>query len=287
MGDSGDRRFPFDGDMTGEEIEQALRFAADESFPPDRLERNERCIEARLKSLAAAARYRVPRARPMRVAVISAAILGLFSAGASALLIYHKYFDTVEAPDDHPEAEVPKRGGGQASPGNRRRHPAPTVLAVATELPEVPPIQHDTAEGAPSVRRIAHSSPSVLAHQLKLFKAAKAAAKSGAYPQALATLDRLDKKYPGDPFELESKELRATCLVHLGRFAPAERLVEALVRRSRSNRKKAELIRFLGDIQVQRGRCDRAVKSYRRAVGLGLRAPDLEAAKNGISRCSP
>ena len=132
------------------------------------------------------------------------------------------------------------------------------------------------------------SSPdSTLNEQVKLFNKAKKRLASGDHRTALDHLNRLKQRYPGSPLSLEAKELEAHVLAGLHRYAKASRTVKTLIRAKTPTRKKAQLYRFLGDLQVKQNRCDDAVESYRRALGLGLPGAESEAAKAGIRKCVP
>ena len=280
MVESCDKGLP-EGLEVGPAVEEALRYAAVEPFETARLEKNERIIEERILALETRGMAQPLSRGRFRVAFAVGAIFGLFSIGASALFLYEKYCeweergDAVEAPVIQEEVAKPR------TRGKSRRVPAAIVRKTQAESP----VERDTQ--APRPRRTEREPRSVIDKQLKLFKSAKQLAEQGRHQQAVSKLDLLDSRYSGGPLDVESKELRARCLVHLKRFVQAERLVEGLIRDSRSNRKKAALVRFLGDIQAQRGRCDEAVRNYRRALGLGLRPADSTAAKNGIAKCSP
>jgi TolA-binding protein len=286
MVDSGDKGAP-EGLMMEKEVEEALRYAADEPFPADRLEKNGQIIEDRIQFLDTRQRQLVPRGRLLRVAVITGTIIGLFSVGSSALFIFNKYFDADTVRDNAAETESRKTAARLGPTVKRKAGQLMAEENTPEQIPDPPIVPHAPKENMEvPAHRIEKTPKSVLDRQLNLFKAAKGLVEHEQYSRALSKLELLDKKYPGGPLDIESKVLRAKCLVHMGRFNPAERLVDTLVRGSHSNRKKAELLRFLGDIQVQLGRCDSAVKSYRRALGLGLRAADSRAAKNGIAKFS-
>jgi len=211
----------------------------------------------------------------------------LFSVGASALLVLHRYFGQGDVPakkesDTGESVDAPKTGRGRGEGRKPDAEASPSVLSTSPVLPH-PGDGSDTAGRQNGRRR----GKSVLDAQLAFFNGAKASVEERAYRKALSKLDTLDAQYPGGPLAFESRELRARCLFFMGSLAPAEGLVDALVQESRSNRKKAELMRFLGDIQARRGQCAKAQESYRRALGLGLRDADSRAAKNGIASCTP
>ena len=95
------------------------------------------------------------------------------------------------------------------------------------------------------------------------------------------------RRFPKGPLRLEAMALQARCLSGLGRYREATSAVKALLQSDRPTRKKAQLFRFLGDLQMRQGMCDRAVESFRRAFGLGLPANESSAAKAGIRKCAP
>ena len=133
----------------------------------------------------------------------------------------------------------------------------------------------------------AYSPDSTLDEQVRLFDKAKARLASREYLLALEHLNRLKQRYPRSPLSLEAMELKAHTLAGLQRYQKASRTVQTLVRAKIPTRKKAQLYRFLGDLQVKQNLCDKAVESYRRALGLGLSATETEAAKSGIRKCLP
>ena len=123
--------------------------------------------------------------------------------------------------------------------------------------------------------------------QVKLFNKAKAGLASGELKKALELLNRLKQRYPAGPLTLEAKELEAHVLARLKRFRKASQTVKSLIRAKIPTRKKAQLYRFLGDLEVKQNLCDSAVESYRRALGLGLSGAESQAAKAGIRKCVP
>jgi uncharacterized protein HemY len=75
-------------------------------------------------------------------------------------------------------------------------------------------------------------------------------------------------------------------VAQLHRYRDAAKAVNTLLRAKVSTRKKAQLYRFLGDLQVKQNQCDKAVESYRRALGIGLPAAESDAARAGIRNCT-
>ena len=86
MVDSNDKRAP-ERLVMRQDIGEVLRAAAEDLFPVERLEKNERIIADRLRVLGAEEVSPAPRRRLMRVALVTGVIVGLFSVGASALLV--------------------------------------------------------------------------------------------------------------------------------------------------------------------------------------------------------
>jgi predicted negative regulator of RcsB-dependent stress response len=128
---------------------------------------------------------------------------------------------------------------------------------------------------------------STLNEQVRLFTKAKALLELKELDAALQYLERLRQRYPAGPLTIEVKELTAQVLAESHRYGEASQTVSALIRAKIPTRKKAQLYRFLGDLQVKQHRCDSAVESYRAALGLGLSVAESDAAKAGIKTCIP
>jgi TolA-binding protein len=123
--------------------------------------------------------------------------------------------------------------------------------------------------------------------QVRLFSKAKALLASKDLDASLEYLDRLKQRYPAGPLTFEAKELTAQVLAESHRYSEASQTVSSLIRAKIPTRKKAQLYRFLGDLQLKQHRCDSAVESYRTALGLGLSGAESDAAKAGIKTCIP
>ena len=218
----------------------------------------------------------------------------VLSAGATALIYLGGFIDesTEEA---HLEATHPL-----SSPDGKRRRRlkssvSPPTVEKPTEVPDMTlPNETDTGHSPPPTRTRGRrgvaktsASDSTLDEQVALYNKAKSALSSGQPGAALEPLDTLQKRYPKGPLSLESKELRAHVLARMGRYREASRTVTALISANVSTRKKAQLFRFLGDLQVKQNLCAKAVENYRLALGLGLTGAESNAAKAGIQKCLP
>ena len=278
-----DRRLP-ERLMFHHGVGTVMKYAAEETFPEDRLEKSGQIIEAQLRALALDEIKSVPRGHRLRVAVVAGIILAFISLGASAFLLYEKYCNQQEPPADTENEKQPTHKASKPTDT-----PVPTVHGPDSEgrptdtIPRARKESDDVSRNMPPKAPPPHSD---LDQQLSLFKSAKGLSDTGRCRQAISRLDTFDEKFPDGPLAFESKELRAKCLFQTGRIAAAERLVNNLVHETISNTKKAALLRFLGDIHLGRGQCDDAVKNYRRALGLGLRPREAGAARGGIATCA-
>jgi len=166
-------------------------------------------------------------------------------------------------PDEAPALPAPR----PRLPGGDATHPRP-VAQVQPLSPDKPPAASDLPE------------------QLRLYRQAQAAARTGRHDQALGLLDALEQRFPGTPLAAEIGLSRAEWLYAAGRLARADRVIRDLLARPELAGKRAELTHLLADVQARQGRCDLAVESYRRALGLGLSPERAAAARAGLLRCS-
>ena len=125
---------------------------------------------------------------------------------------------------------------------------------------------------------------STLDVQVHLFTKAKREMAAGNFEAGLRVLNHLKQRYPTGPLRPETEELEARGLTDLHRHQEASRVVIRLIHTDITTRKKAQLYRFLGDLQLKQNRCDEAAASYRTALGLGLSEAESEAARAGNSR---
>lgn len=223
-----------------------------------------------------------------QVAWAAFALLLLVSAGAAAVVyiepIRHLFSGdaTLESDDGPAEKGMTRQGMGRVrSSGAVKATPNLEEEDSAAESPT----DLDPRKGRRPWLR-GHGD-STLNDQVKLFNSAKERLASGDHRAALDQLNRLHHRYPSTPLYVEAKELRAHVLAGLQRYAQASRTVKALIQSKAPTRKKAQLYRFLGDLQVKQNQCEEAVESYRRALGLGLPPAESAAAKAGIRKCLP
>jgi TolA-binding protein len=266
-----------------------LRKAAALSVDEERLQKNWTVLISRLNAESSflprgSSRFFLLLRRPAIVAAFAAALF--FSASAAAVL-YFKVVDLEWVNDDNEKGKniIPKKRTKKAS--NVRfmeKDDSPTPPDTnARRDTDVPSIIHPRSRGRRPVEKV--SPDSTLDEQVRLFNKAKALLASGDFDLALKHLNQLKQRYPSGPLYLESKELTAHVLAGLHRYNEASQTVKALIRAKIPTRKKAQLFRFLGDLQVKKNSCDNAVESYRRALGLGLSDAESEAAKAGIRKC--
>ncbi len=216
---------------------------------------------------------------------VFAAVL-LISTGAAAVF----YWRTYVAPSSNENFAEGKGGTDGSKPAaGKKRHGVSAYKASEPAAPE-PDKTLVIDAGLPSEgnRQLRPPpGPPPLSEQVKLFNKAKVAAASKEFDAALQYLDRLRTRWPKGPLTLEAKELTAQILAESHRYSEASQAVSALIRAKIPTRKKAQLYRFLGDLQVKQHRCNGAVESYRTALGLGLSDAESAAAKAGIKTCIP
>lgn len=258
-----------------------IREATSVAFDEDRLASNRAKLMKQLHNQGATApgwlQYALVGRR--RTAVAISAILFMVSAGATAVIYIQTVIRSaseIEKTDVHKERAVQKRAR------SRKQAMVDTEIETNTEKIDAA----NPTENQPNMR-IRTKRDSTLDAQVTLFNKAKAKLKSGDPKSALEHLKRLRQRYPTGPLTLESKELRAHALADLRRYKEASNAIKSLVNSKISTRKKAQLYRFLGDLEVKQNRCTDATESYRRALGLGLSGPESSAARAGIRKCTP
>jgi tetratricopeptide (TPR) repeat protein len=280
------------------EKDDALRFDA------VRLERARAAIHRRISARSASSERETtvrsyPRRRKMsrrRYAIAAGVTTVILSAGASAYLIYQRVIaDEAVEEEPSPPVESPKK----SAPRRRGRRPQPAIINEQDAAPSIDSGEEHRIESNMSVLKPRRSgsrteetsvepplAPSALDAQLKIFTLAKQQAREGRHLAALKTLDELNRRYPRGSLELESMELRARSLYHMGRYGEAADVLETLTEAPVSAGKKAQFFRLLGDAQSREGRCKPALESYRRALGLGLEGDQADAARMGMKKCT-
>jgi TolA-binding protein len=300
MRDSNQRKFP-EPLIHSDEFGPFVQAAIDDTFDSDRLEKNRIALNRRLSELIASGSRGLLHPQPLAIRPVAAVLfvaLLMLSAGASGYFIYKKFIAEKKA---LPSASEKSRDRGEGR-GQQQRRRSSVNKNPSLVLPD--PIEEErlseTSPKAAPPRRSSGISPwdtaapepkkngsSALNEQVRLFDDAKRHLRSNRFSKALKRLNELDRRFPESPLSRESKELRARSLAGLGRNREAAGTVRHLLEFNIPTRKKAQLLRFLGDLQVRQGQCEDAVESYRRALGLGLPGAESSAAKAGIRQCSP
>jgi TolA-binding protein len=266
------------------DIGPLLQKAAAVSFDENRLQHSRAALLSRIeaKSAEGAGRFRFYLVPRRHVAWAALAVLLLVSAGAAAVI----YWNASIAQSSNGVVDKGKR---EAARQKRAGHKTDNLISLQTETSGDAESSSDvTLQGKPRHPLDKVPSPdSTLEEQVRLFEKAKTSMASGDYNSAFEHLNRLKQRYPASPLSLDAKELTAHVLAGLKRYRQASLTVAALIRAKIPTRKKAQLYRFLGDLQVKQNLCDNAVENYRRALGLGLSVAETEAAKAGIRECLP
>ena len=258
-----------------------IREATSVDFDESRLASNRTKLLKRLHDETAKTSTWLPDALAgrRRTAVAIAAALLMISAGATAVIYIGK---VVRSSRVEEEARVP-----EAPPSKKRfniRKRGMTYEKDELVLEKIDAANPPENQLNPRVRG---RRDSTLDAQVRLFNKAKAELESGDPKSALDHLKRLKQRYPNTPLALESKELRAHALAKLHRYDEASKAATSLVNSKISTRKKAQIYRFLGDLEVKQNRCAAATENYRRALGLGLSGAESSAARAGIRKCTP
>ncbi len=276
--------------MDSPDLGPRIRELAKVDFDEMRLRRNRASLLTRLSGELTRKGWFESLLQPRRqIAWAAFSLLFLMSAGAAAVVYFEPLRDIFigDGTEDSREAltgpDVVRPEKGQvASPRSEEATPDLADEEIAAESP---------TDFDPQIKGrrpwMKGHGDSTLDDQVRLFNKAKERLASGDHRAALDQLNRLHKRYPATPLYVEAKELRAHVLAGLHRYGQASKTVKALIHAKAPTRKKAQLYRFLGDLQVKQSQCEEAVESYRRALGLGLPAAEAAAAKAGIRNCVP
>lgn len=284
--------------LESKDLGPLLQEATAVSFDAHRLEKNRAAILFRTAALSRLSsggrRFSLFNRRPL--AWIAAAFLLFMSAGAAAVIYMHVADNMLSAAGDTFSETGEKKGTN-----NKRRNaetssvpdlqspsePTADILVTEREMDAgILPTQADPGKPRPVADK-SSVDVSTLDEQVRIFNNAKVLLDSGEFESAVQQLHKLKQRYPSGPLSLEADELKARGLAGLHRYEAASRTVETLIRAKIPTRKKAQLYRFLGDLQVKQNQCDNALESFRLALGLGLTGADLTAAKAGIRKCVP
>jgi hypothetical protein len=130
------------------------------------------------------------------------------------------------------------------------------------------------------------ANANTLAEQLELYSQAKEAAGRGKYERALLRLDELEHRFPDTALAPEIVLSRADYLARAGRRDEAIAFIDRALSENRVMAKKAEVLRLLGDLWLDRGDCGKATDAFRRALAYGLSREEAEHARKGIEGCT-
>ena len=270
-----------------------LREAGRVSVDAPRLQMNRQKLLLRLREEGVKPPlWTLPIAPRRRIAFAAFALMLLISAGAAAVFYIEPLIFEASQTDaaDNEKAAILQKSRRQRSSQrlNHRIEPSQTAETQENAVPTDAGFAPDL-EGRAKPKRMVKKAPqqdSTLEAQVKIFNQAKISLASGDPALALTHLNHLNQRYPSGPLRRESDELRAHVLTELKRYQEAANTVKTLIKGKTSMRKKAQLYRFLGDLQVKQNQCENAVESYRLALGLGLSQAESAAAKAGIRKCS-
>jgi hypothetical protein len=254
-----------------------------------------RGVERRLRGRAESARLLVRR--PLVAG--AAALVLLSTVGAAAALWRHHRVDVEPpAPAAGPRASVthhksrghrrsiahegslPEAEGPDVT-GEVPPAPAGEETAVAAEAePQTAPLPAPEPEAARRSRRAtpaAASSAGPVETEARLLALALAQIRQQHDPvAALATLDRLERRFPGGVLADEARATRIEAAVAARDLRTATRLVEgAAIPAGRSG---VAILVMRGELRAQAGRCADAVADFTRVLGQGeLAAGELAA----------
>lgn len=127
---------------------------------------------------------------------------------------------------------------------------------------------------------------SELPEQLRLYAAAKEAARRGELARALAALADLLARFPRTPLRAEVRLSQAELLYRAGRLPEATLAVRALLVDPAHRGRRGELRRVLGDLLRKQGDCAGALAAYREALAGPLTEAEARAARAGLAACS-
>lgn len=263
-----------------------LRHAANGAVSEARLEYNRHMIEAALASTAAQAGGTMAHFLPKAGSI---AKVGIVALGLVAVLVLWRHGGRGLGRNTTPRAVALQPAPTTALAPIPTPMPAPTPAVPETHntrvaSPSPPSRPHTLAmhESGLSGREAKQVPPSSIAAQLELFHTAESKARALRYDEALAILNVLDHRYPHGSLEAEIILSRAEYLWLSGHDSEAADFIEANVNNPVVAARKAELWLTLGDVRQRQGSCPQAVAAYQRALGLGLRPADANAARKGL-----
>ncbi len=266
------------------ELGPLLREASVVTFDDERLAKNRAALLSRAAQTAPSISPAwLPRFLPYRrTAFATAAALLLMSAGALAVIYVQTQSDHIseKSPQAEPQAALQVKSRRISG-----RRPALQETALVESTPE--PDAGISPYNLEQKSRRNYQGESSLDEQIRMFNKAKQQLAMGEFDSAVKQVRRLKQRYPKGPLAFEADELQARGLLGLHRYKEASDTVKSLIHLKIPTRKKAQLYRFLGDLQVKQNHCDTAVESYRMALGLGLSNRESQAAQAGIRKCTP
>jgi tetratricopeptide (TPR) repeat protein len=190
----------------------------------------------------------------------------------------HRLDETRPEIIDEPRSERAAQAEPAPAAHESEAVPAPATSAAHGESPHsVEPLWP-----APPSRK-ADANP--LAEQLALYDQAKDDAKSSKYARALERLDELERRYPDTALKPEIVLSRADYLARAGKRDEAIRFIEGAIADHRVIAKKAQVLRLLGDLWLDRGDCGKATDAFARALKYGLQGAEAQHAQKGIDSC--
>ncbi len=274
-----------------EDIGPMLRKVSETSFDESRLSHNREQLFKQLSSL--------PKQRPLfsiaprRRLAWAATFVFILASTAAAALIFNEIYNAPTTNDNAYDGDTTHDNNASHALKKRNnidQQESNTSLIESeqdTAADDESAVLVNSTNKSRTILPKASTQEGTLEEQLKLFNAAKENLAAKDFRSALVQLDNLKKRYPNSPLSQESKELTVHALAGLHQYKNAAQTVTELIGTENSIRKKARLYRFLGDLQAKDKLCDKAVDSYRRALGLGLQGAEAEAAQAGIRACSP
>ena len=183
---------------------------------------------------------------------------------------------------DSPKDEV------QAPPPVEEVVEAPSVVPPIEEARESKPVPRPTKvkrKTAAAKTEQPRLQSSLLPEQLRLFERAQQAARGGDYDGALRLLQRLETEFPGSPIDPETRLAKAEYLVRGKRYREATVEIQKMLLEPPLAGKRATLYQMLGDAWMNRGRCDRAVGAFEKALESGLEPTHEEAVRAAVGKC--
>lgn len=219
-----------------------------------------------------------------RIAKISLPLLVVGAVVATTLLR--------ESPEPHPQGapvlvvdQDQHQGLGHA-PGETHEPdstPEPKEPERSLDRPPVRPARPKAAQDA--VAPTPSPKSSELPDQLQEFRAAQAEAEAGDFNAAIARMTRFEARYPQSPLGPETQLARADWLIRAGRNAEATVQIQKLLLNPELNARQGTLFQLLGDSWMKRGRCDRALGAYEKALAKGIDPAQEATVRVAIEKC--